>query len=87
MKNQLLISYLPWTKVFRLEICVLTSWNVLLIFFLNQGCYCIGEANFSDHGANRLGASEHSNPPLLDGLTELLPPIVCVTQSNCCQCP
>lgn len=22
-----------------------------------QGCYCIGEANFSDHGANRLGAS------------------------------
>ncbi len=22
-----------------------------------EGCYCIGEANFSDHGANRLGAS------------------------------
>ena len=22
-----------------------------------EGCYCLGEANFSDHGANRLGAS------------------------------
>lgn len=30
-----------------------------------QGCYCIGEANFSDHGANRLGASA-----LMQGLAD-----------------
>ena len=29
------------------------------------GCYCIGEANFSDHGANRLGASA-----LMQGLAD-----------------
>ncbi len=29
------------------------------------GCYCIGEANFSDHGANRLGASA-----LMQGLSD-----------------
>ena len=29
------------------------------------GCYCIGEANFSDHGANRLGAST-----LMQGLAD-----------------
>ena len=30
-----------------------------------EGCYCIGEANFSDHGANRLGASA-----LMQGLAD-----------------
>jgi len=30
-----------------------------------DGCYCIGEANFSDHGANRLGASA-----LMQGLAD-----------------
>jgi len=30
-----------------------------------SGCYCIGEANFSDHGANRLGASA-----LMQGLAD-----------------
>jgi len=30
-----------------------------------QGCFCIGEANFSDHGANRLGASA-----LMQGLAD-----------------
>ncbi len=30
-----------------------------------QGCYCAGEANFSDHGANRLGASA-----LMQGLAD-----------------
>ena len=30
-----------------------------------KGCYCIGEANFSDHGANRLGASA-----LMQGLAD-----------------
>lgn len=30
-----------------------------------NGCYCIGEANFSDHGANRLGASA-----LMQGLAD-----------------
>ena len=30
-----------------------------------EGCYCIGEANFSDHGANRLGASA-----LMQGLSD-----------------
>ncbi len=30
-----------------------------------EGCYCIGEANFSDHGANRLGASA-----LIQGLAD-----------------
>ena len=29
------------------------------------GCYCVGEANFSDHGANRLGASA-----LMQGLAD-----------------
>ena len=29
------------------------------------GCYSIGEANFSDHGANRLGASA-----LMQGLAD-----------------
>lgn len=30
-----------------------------------EGCYCLGEANFSDHGANRLGASA-----LMQGLAD-----------------
>ena len=30
-----------------------------------EGLYCIGEANFSDHGANRLGASA-----LMQGLAD-----------------
>ena len=30
-----------------------------------EGCYCIGEANFSEHGANRLGASA-----LMQGLAD-----------------
>ena len=30
-----------------------------------EGCYCIGEANFSDHGSNRLGASA-----LMQGLAD-----------------
>jgi succinate dehydrogenase / fumarate reductase flavoprotein subunit len=30
-----------------------------------EGCYCIGESNFSDHGANRLGASA-----LMQGLAD-----------------
>lgn len=30
-----------------------------------EGCYCVGEANFSDHGANRLGASA-----LMQGLAD-----------------
>ena len=30
-----------------------------------EGCFCIGEANFSDHGANRLGASA-----LMQGLAD-----------------
>jgi len=30
-----------------------------------EGCYCAGEANFSDHGANRLGASA-----LMQGLAD-----------------
>ncbi len=30
-----------------------------------KGCYCVGEANFSDHGANRLGASA-----LMQGLAD-----------------
>lgn len=30
-----------------------------------EGCYSIGEANFSDHGANRLGASA-----LMQGLAD-----------------
>ncbi len=30
-----------------------------------DGCYCVGEANFSDHGANRLGASA-----LMQGLAD-----------------
>src|SRR5690606_37265897 len=30
-----------------------------------EGCYCIGEANFSDHGASRLGASA-----LMQGLAD-----------------
>jgi succinate dehydrogenase / fumarate reductase flavoprotein subunit len=37
----------------------------LIIIYKLQGCFSIGESNFSDHGANRLGASA-----LMQGLAD-----------------
>ncbi len=40
-------------------------WVDYILMTTIPGCYCIGEANFSDHGANRLGASA-----LMQGLAD-----------------